>query len=80
MVVFHQEIKKVKPAAHQTPILVTIEVVRGKRYRLRGYDVLYEGPTPPPEALRPTLAELGLEMDSRARAPTIASPCHWPWP
>ena len=59
--------------SEQTPAEVVIRVDTGALYRLAGYEVVYEGPTPPPEDQRPSLEQLGIEFDMPARAPRIAA-------
>jgi len=56
-----------------TPAKVVIHITTGTRYILTSHDVEYEGATPPPEKLRPGLAELGLKLRTPARGPRIAA-------
>ncbi len=56
-----------------TPAKVVIHIDTGPRYRLADYTVVYEGPSPPAEALRPSIEELGLEPKMPARGPVIAA-------
>lgn len=55
------------------PAKVVIHVDTGQRYRLADYEVVYDGASPPPEKLRPTLKELGIEPDMPAEGPKIAA-------
>jgi translocation and assembly module TamA len=56
-----------------TPTKVVIHIDTGPQYRLADYQVVYEGASPPPEALRPDLKELGLEIGMPAKGPVIAA-------
>jgi translocation and assembly module TamA len=56
-----------------SPAKVAIHIETGTRYRLATYEVAYEGPSPPPESLRPDSQQLGLEPDMPARGPRIAA-------
>ena len=57
----------------QSPAVVAIRIETGVRYRLANYDVIYEGLTPPPEDLRPSPKQLGLEPDMPARGPRTSA-------
>ncbi|MDX1575489.1 MAG: POTRA domain-containing protein, partial [Kiloniellales bacterium] len=57
----------------ESPAKVVIHVTTGTRYILASHEVEYEGETPPPDKLRPNLAELGLELRVPARGPVIAA-------
>jgi translocation and assembly module TamA len=55
------------------PVEVTIEIETGPRYRLASFEVGYRGASPPPEDLRPSLEELGIELGQGAKAPAIVA-------
>ena len=59
--------------SEMSPAKVAIHIETGTRYRLASYEVVYEGPSPPPESLRPDSQQLGLEPDMPARGPRIAA-------
>ncbi len=55
------------------PVEVTIEIETGPRYRLAALAIDYQGASPPPDDLRPSLEELGIELGQAASAPPIAA-------
>jgi len=57
----------------ETPAKVAIHIETGSRYLLSSHELVYEGPAPPPEELRPNMERLGLEPAMPARAPRIAA-------
>jgi translocation and assembly module TamA len=57
----------------ETPAKVAIHIETGSRYLLSSHELVYEGPAPPPEELRPNMVELGLDPATPARGPRIAA-------
>lgn len=55
------------------PVQVRLIIDNGPRYTLAAYEISYSGAAPPEEALRPTLAEIGISLGMPARAPTVVA-------
>ncbi len=55
------------------PVEVTIEIETGPRYRVAAFEVDYRVASPPPEDLRPSLEDLGIELGQPAKAPAIVA-------
>jgi translocation and assembly module TamA len=55
----------------KSPVMVTIEVKQGVRYKLSDFRIVYETSLPPAAAARPSLADIGIKPGMPARAPDI---------
>ena len=53
------------------PVEVTIEIETGPRYRLAALAIDYQGASSPPDDIRPSLEELGIEIGQAASAAQI---------
>ncbi|MGF1628585.1 MAG: autotransporter assembly complex family protein [Kiloniellaceae bacterium] len=55
------------------PALVRLQIENGPRYSVAAYEISFADGTEPAEAVRPTLAEVGITPGMPARAPTVVA-------